>query len=86
MLDELGSLGPSVFVDRDSVSPVFFAVVGSLDVVSIWILALLVIGYKFAKQKGFSVATRTSAVVGVFSIYVVFRMAGAALQGLSTGG
>lgn len=86
VLDELGSLGPSVFVDRDSVSPALFAGIASVDVVSIWILALLVIGYKFTKQKGFSVATRTSAVVAVFLIYVVLRMAGAALQGLSMGG
>jgi hypothetical protein len=82
MLDELGSLSPAVFIDRDSVSPVVFAAVNSVDVVSIWILILLVIGYGFVTRKSLSKATRAMVVVGVFLIYVAVRVGSAAIRGI----
>lgn len=82
MPDELGSLSPSVFLDRDSISPVLFTAVGAIDVVSIWILALLVIGYGFVTRKGLSKTTRAAAVLGVFLIYVGLRLALAAIRGV----
>ncbi len=82
MLDELGSLSPSVFLDRDSMSPVAFAAISTVDLVSIWILALLIIGYGFVTRKSLSKATRAGAVIGVFLVFVAFRLALAALRGV----
>jgi hypothetical protein len=74
MLDELGSLSPAPFIDRDSVSPVMFAAVNSVDLISIWTLALLVIGYGFVTRKSLSAGTRTVAVLSVFFIYQVLKL------------
>jgi hypothetical protein len=82
MPDELGSLSPSVFIDRSAVSPVLFTAVSSIDLVSIWILCLLVIGYGFVTTKTVSKATRAVAVIGVFMVYVLFRLGFAAIRGV----
>jgi len=82
MLDELGSLSPSTFLDRDAVSPVLFTAVNMIDVVTIWILALLVIGYGFVTRKSMSKTTRTIAVVSVFMIYACLRLVSAAIRGV----
>jgi hypothetical protein len=84
MPDELGSLSPAVFLDRDSVSPVLFTGVSLIDLVSIWILILLVIGYTFVTRKSMSKATRAVAVVSVFLVYAAFRLALAGLQAALT--
>jgi hypothetical protein len=81
MLDELGSLSPATFLNRDSTSPMLFSLVNSLDFISIWILILLVIGYGFVSRKGVSKATRTLVVFGVFLLYVGLKLAGVAMQG-----
>jgi len=80
VLDELGSLSPATFVDRDSSSPLLFATVNSIDFVSIWILILLVIGYGFVTRKGLSVASRATATVAVFMIYQAIKLGFVALQ------
>jgi len=82
MPDELGSLSPAVFVDRDALSPAVFAAINSIDLISIWILSLLVIGYGFLVRKSLSQATRAAVVVGVFLVYVVLRMGYAAISGV----
>jgi hypothetical protein len=82
MLDELGSLSPAVFLDRDSMSPVLFTSVGTIDLVSIWILALLIIGYGFVTRKSLSKGVRGATVIGVFLVYVVLRLALAAVRGV----
>lgn len=82
MLDEFGSLSPAVFLDRDSVSPVIFAAVSTIDLVSIWVLILLGIGYGFVTRKSLSKASRAAAIVGVFMVYVVFRLGSAAIRGI----
>jgi hypothetical protein len=82
MPDELGSLSPAVFLDRDAVSPVLFAAVNTVDVISIWILSLLVIGYGLVTRRSVSKFARTAAVLGVFLIYVCLRLASAALRGI----
>ena len=82
MLDELGSLSPSVFLDRDSMSPVLFTAIGTIDLVSIWILALLIIGYGFATRKSLSKGVRAATVIGVFFVYVALRLALAAVRGV----
>jgi Yip1 domain len=82
MLDELGSLSPAVFLDRDSVSPVLFAAVNMIDLVSIWVLILLGIGYGFVTRKSLSKASRAAAILGVFLLYVALRLASAAVRGI----
>jgi hypothetical protein len=82
MLDELGSLSPAVFIDRDSVSPVVFTILNSIDLISIWILTLLVIGYGFLTRKTLSKTTRAIAVVSIFLVYVAVRVAYAGLRGI----
>jgi len=82
MPDELGSLSPAVFLDRDSVSPVVFAFVNAIDLVSIWVLTLLVIGYGFVTRKSLSKMTRAAAVVGIFLVYLALRLAFAAVRGV----
>ena len=82
MLDEIGSLSAAVFVDRDAVSPAIFTLANSVDVVSIWILSLLVIGYGFLARKTLSKTTRTIAVVAVFLLWIVFRVGSAAIRGV----
>ena len=82
MPDELGSLSPAVFLDRDSVSPVLFTGVNTIDVVTIWILILLVIGYGFVTRKSLSKTARAGAVAGVFLIYVCLRLVSAAIRGV----
>jgi hypothetical protein len=81
-LDELGSLSPAVFLDRDAVSPVLFAAVNMIDLVSIWILTLLVIGYGFVTRKSLSQFTRAVVVFGVFLLYAGYRLAIASFFGL----
>jgi hypothetical protein len=82
MLDEIGSLSAAVFVDRDAVSPAIFTLANSIDVVSIWILSLLVIGYGFVARKSLSKTTRTITVVGVFLLWIAFRVGSAAIRGV----
>ena len=74
MPDELGSLSPAVFLDRDSMSPAVFAMVNTIDIVSIWILALIIIGFEFVTRNAVSRAVRAGAVIGVFLTYAFGRM------------
>jgi len=82
MPDELGSLSPAVFLDRDSLSPVVFTAVNTIDLVSIWVLILLGIGYGFVTRKSLSKASRAAAVLGPFLLYVALRLASAAVRGI----
>lgn len=82
MLDELGSLSAGIFVDRDSASPVLFALANSVDLVTIWTLSLLIIGYGFVTRKSLSKGTRAAVVVGVFLAYVGLKLAAAAIRGV----
>jgi hypothetical protein len=81
MPDELGSLSPAVFLDRDSVSRGLFAAVNMVDVVSIWILCLLSIGFGFVTRKGLSKVARTATVFGVFLLYAMVRVLLASVRG-----
>lgn len=82
MLDELGSLSPAVFLDRDALSTVSFTLVNMIDLVTIWILVLLTIGYGFVARKSLTKGARVSCVVGVFLVYVALRLAFAAFRGI----
>lgn len=82
MPDELGSLSPAVFLDRSAMSPVLFAAVNSIDLVNIWILSLLIIGYRFTVRKSLSTVTRAVSVVSLFLVYVALRLGYAAILGV----
>jgi hypothetical protein len=66
MLDELGSLSAAAFVDRGVASPRLFALANSIDVISIWTVLLLAIGYGFVVRKSVSKTTRVAATVAMF--------------------
>jgi hypothetical protein len=74
MPDELGSLSPAVFLDRDSVSPLIFTAVNMIDIVSIWTLCLMVIGFAFVTRKDVMMHSRAAAVFGVFLAYALIKM------------
>ena len=82
MLDELGSLSAAVFLDRDSVSPVLFTAANSFDLISIWSLILLVIGYGCVTRKSLSKGTRAAVVVSVFLLYVGIKLVFSAVRGV----
>lgn len=81
MLDELGSIGPAVFVDRDSISHTLFAAIGMVDLVTIWVLALLVIGFKSLTRKSVSTVARLTGVVGVYLVWAAIRIGWSYLTG-----
>jgi hypothetical protein len=81
MLDEVFSVSAGAFLDRDSVSQVLFTAASAIDLSSIWILSLLVIGYGFVARKSLSKATRTVTVLAPFFAYEGIRLLGAALFG-----
>jgi hypothetical protein len=80
-LDEFGSISPSLFIARDSISPAVFVALNTIDLVSIWILILLAIGYGFVTSKRVSKRARAGAVVGVFLGYVILRLGIAVVLG-----
>ena len=58
------------------------AFVNTIDLVNIWILALLIIGYRYAARKSLSGVTRAVSVVAVFLVYVALRLALASIRGV----
>jgi hypothetical protein len=75
MPDEFGSISPSIFVDRTTVSKTLFTLLNQLDIVTIWILSLLVIGYRYATTKQVSVVARVGCVFGIWLVWVALRVA-----------
>jgi hypothetical protein len=80
--ERLGSLSPALFISREGMSAFTYAAVNTIDLVSLWILALLTIGYGFVMRKSVSGVARAGAVVGVFLAYVALRLTVAALRGV----
>jgi hypothetical protein len=81
-IQNLGGLSAQVFLDPASVSKAVFALAGVVDIVSIWIMVLLCIGYKFVTRKSVGNALRAIVVVAV---YLFFSLIGAGLQMLQAG-
>ena len=79
--DELGAISPAIFLDRDSVSGGLFAAVNMIDLVSLWILVLLTIGFAFLIRRSVSIRTRAAAVFVPFLVYAGLRIGLAHLQG-----
>jgi hypothetical protein len=75
MPDELGSISPSIFVDRTTVPKMMFTLLNQIDIVTLWILSLLVIGYRFAVTKSVSVVARVGCVFGIWLVWVALRVA-----------
>ena len=81
MPDELGSISPAVFLDRDAIVPALFIFVNMIDLVTIWILALLIIGYGQVARRSLSKAVLAGGVLGPFLVYAVLRIAIAWIRG-----
>lgn len=79
MFDELASISPSAFLERDTVSPLLFATSTSVDLVSLWTLILLVIGYGFTASKTVSKTTRVLVTLAPFMLYQVLKLGAVAL-------
>jgi hypothetical protein len=81
MPDELGSISPAVFLDRDTMIPALFIFVNMIDLVTVWILALLVIGYGRVTRKSLSKVVLVGGVLGPFLAYAAVRIAVAWIRG-----
>jgi hypothetical protein len=71
-----------VFLDKTEVSKVVYALASVVDVTSIWIMILLVIGYKFVTSRSVGKGLRTVAVV---IPYIFFSLIIAGLRMLQGG-
>ncbi len=71
---ELGGIAPSAFLDPAEVSRAVFAFAQSLDLITFWILILLIIGYKNVASRRTSLVTRTLAVLLPWVILVAGRV------------
>jgi len=67
----------AVFAPEDA-GPVLTSVLGSLDVFSLWTMALLVIGYRLAAK-----VTRGTAIGAVVGLWLVYVLGKAAFVGLT---
>jgi hypothetical protein len=80
-VNELGNLSLSVFLDPKEVSKLVFALASVVDLTSIWIMILLVIGYKYVTAKTVGTGLRATAVVVP---YLFFSLILAALRSLQS--
>ena len=74
-IDEIGSISPALFLDRTGMSKALFAAINTVDVVSIWILILLVIGFRFVTTRSVSSTVRAVCVFGVWVVWIAIRAA-----------
>jgi hypothetical protein len=77
VMEELGSLSLAVFLDPSSVSRLVYGLATMVDVVSIWSVILLIIGFKYLTPRSVGVPLRAT---GVLSVYLVFSTIGMLLQ------
>lgn len=78
---ELGSLSLAVFLDPTSVSRLVYAIALALDITSIWILVLLIIGFKFLTRRSVSTALRITGVAAAFLLFSGIGVGFQMLQG-----
>ena len=71
------SLGPGRFLDPDTASPVLLAIVGRMDVFTIWVTVLLAIGLavtgKISKQKAAIAGVLVWIVGGLITVLQAMR-------------
>ncbi len=71
---ELGGIAPSAFLDPTEVSRTVFAIAQSLDLITFWVLILLIIAYRNVAPNRTSVITRTIGVLIPWLILVAGRV------------
>ena len=71
---ELGIISPAIFFDPLEVSAPLMALARSLDLVTIWVLVLLTIGYRRLAPRRTSAITVAVAVFGVWLVTVAVRV------------
>ena len=74
VLELTGGVSPAVFINPQSVSRLTYVGAGLLDLVSFWILALLVIAYGFVASPKVLTVHRVVVVVGVWLVYAALRL------------
>jgi hypothetical protein len=74
VLEAVGSVSPALFIDPQSVPRVAYVGAGLIDLVSLWILALLVVGYGFVVSSKVSIVHRVIVVAGVWIVYASIRL------------
>ena len=72
---QFGRLNLALFLDSQSVSSGVFVAAGMIDVISLWVLALLVVGYRYVARPTLAPGARVTAVVLTWLIYVGIRIA-----------
>ena len=80
---ELGGIAPSAFLDPTEVSRTVFAIAQSLDLITFWVLILLIIAYRNVAPNRTSVITRTIGVLIPWLILVAGRVGLTLLLGSS---
>lgn len=73
-MDEIGSISPALFIDRTGMNKMLFTAINSIDVITIWVLILLVIGYRFVTKKSVGTMTRAACVFGLWLLFVAIRV------------
>ena len=71
---ELGSISPGIFLDPLETSAPLLALARAMDLVTIWVLVLLTIGYRRLAPKRTSAITVAVAVFGVWLVTVAVRV------------
>ncbi len=79
--DEIGSISAALLLDPNRVSPTIYVAAGLVDVVTVWILALLVIGFRFLVRRSVGGVWVTIVVLAPFLAYAGLRLALAAMNG-----
>ena len=72
---QFGRLNLALFLDSQSVSSGVFVAAGMIDVISLWVLALLVVGYRYVARATLTPGARVTAVVLTWLIYAGIRIA-----------
>ena len=67
----------------DGASPVVIALLASVDIFTIWIVVLLIVGYQIAARV--SMAKAAATVLGLWLVGILFKVGMAALQGAGGG-
>ncbi len=72
---QIGRLNVAVFLDPQAVSSGIYVAAGMIDVVSIWVLVLLTVGYRHVGSQRLTTWMVTGLVVGPWLLYAGLRIA-----------
>ena len=79
--NEVGTIGLAMFL-TPNVSPVVSALAGFADVITIWVLVLLITGYQFLLRENVSMRVRALGVLSLWLVYDGLRLGLAVWAGL----